>query len=274
MGSGGLSCRLVAPEAVGAGQYNDLVVIAVILALLVNVFFLFKVMPWRRPGSWRRVWLLAAVASGMFIASEAVILTNGSISALDTAHQAPLFVALLAGATGFFLVYTDAYRAAERSRVLSLTDSLTELPNRRAFEERLKQLYEHRATFALLYLDLDGFKQVNDRLGHQAGDEVLRAVALLLRQCIRTADLAARVGGDEFCLILSGADVQTTRSVAERVLKGLGLISHSRGVGIGASFGVATDADGIGPSEVVAAADAAMYRAKRLGGARIAQTHA
>src|SRR5574341_1626076 len=94
--------------------YNDLLVLAVIVALLVNVFFLFKVVPWSRPGSWRRIWMLAAIASAMFLVSEAAILTDAELAALDSAHQVPLFGALLAGATGFFLVYTDAYRAAER----------------------------------------------------------------------------------------------------------------------------------------------------------------
>jgi len=251
-------------------RLDDLVVIAVILALLVNVLFLFRVMPWKKPGSWRWIFALAAIASMMFMVSEAVILSDAEITALDTLHQVPLFVALLAGAAGFFLVYTDAYRAAERSRLLALTDPVTELPNRRAFEERLKLSYERHDGFALLYLDLDGFKQVNDRLGHQAGDDVLRDVAGVLRQCIRVADMAARVGGDEFCLLLAAADTTTTRTVAERVLKGLAGITRARGVTIGASFGVATDADGPGPHEVVAAADGAMYRAKRMGGDRIA----
>ena len=254
----------------GGTQFDDLVVIATIIALLVNLLFLFRVMPWKRPGSWRWIFALAAIASMMFMISEAVILSDPAVTALDTAHQAPLFVALMAGGAGFFLVYADAYRATERSRVLALTDPLTELPNRRAFEERLNVAHGRHDPYALLYLDLDGFKQVNDRLGHQKGDEVLRSVAVLLRQCVRVADMAARVGGDEFCLLLSGADAATTRSVAERVLKGLAAISRTHGVAVSASFGVATDADGAGPHEVVAAADRAMYRAKRTTGERIA----
>jgi len=255
---------------VGIGEYDELVVLAVILALLVNLFFLFRVVPWSRPGSWRRIWILAAVASMMFIVSEAVILTDGAITALDNLHQAPLFAALLAGAAGFFLVYTDAYHSVERSRVLALTDPITELPNRRAFEERLKLAFERHEHFALLYMDLDGFKQVNDKLGHAAGDEALGEVAGILRQCIRQADMAARVGGDEFCLVLGAADGGSTRIIADRVLKGLAAMSAPRGIVVGASFGVATDADGGGPHEVVAAADAAMYRAKQQGGDRIA----
>lgn len=254
----------------GADRYDDLVVLSVIVALLVNVFFLFKVVPWSRPGSWRRIWILAAIASAMFIVSEAVILTDDALSALDTVHQVPLFGALLAGATGFFLVYTDAYRSAERSRILALTDPVTELPNRRAFEERLKLSYERREPFALLYIDLDGFKQINDLLGHAAGDDALREVGAILRQCVRQADMAARVGGDEFCLLLASADAESTRVVAERVLSGLADLPLPRGIALGASFGIATHVDGADPSAVVAAADAAMYRAKRLEGQHIA----
>ena len=254
----------------GAGEYDSLVVLAVILALLVNTFFLFKVVPWRKPGSWRRIWVLAVVASVMFIASEAVILTDDAITALDTAHQAPLFVALLAGAAGFFLVYTDAYRAAERQRVLALTDHLTSLPNRRAFEERLKVAYERKDAFTLLYIDLDGFKQVNDKLGHGAGDDALRDVAQILAGSIRQADMAARVGGDEFALLLADADTATTRAVADRVLRALAEKAPQRGIHLGASLGIATHQDGSDPRQVVAAADAAMYRAKKQDGEHIA----
>lgn len=250
----------------GVAAYNDLVVLAVIVVLLVNVFFLFKVVPWDRPGSWRRIWILATVASILFIVSEAAILTDVTLAAVDSAHQFPLFGALLAGATGFYLVYTDAYRASERSRILSLTDALTELPNRRAFEERLKLAYERGERFSLLYLDLDGFKGLNDRHGHAAGDDALREVGAILRQAVRQADMASRFGGDEFCLLLASADAVSTRIVAERVLGGMRAMPLPPGATISASFGIATDRDGTDAASVLAAADAAMYRAKRATG--------
>lgn len=252
------------------GEYDTVVVFAVMIALLANLFFMFRVVPWKRPGRWRLIFILAAVASFMFIVSEAVILSDDAIQALATMHQVPLFAALLAGAAGFFLVYADAYRAAERARVLALTDALTELPNRRAFEERVKVSFERHEPFALLYLDLDGFKQVNDRLGHATGDAVLQQVGAVLRERVRRADMAARIGGDEFCLLLAGADPATTQRVAERVLAGLRGIAPGPGIAVSASFGIATDRDGSGPQEVVAAADAAMYTAKRQGGDRVA----
>ncbi len=256
--------------ALGIGQYDRLVVVAVIFTLLVNVFFLFRVVPWSRPGPWRRIWVLAAIASFLFVLSEAAILTDSRLEALDTVHQVPLFGALLAGAAGFSLVYTDAYRSAERTRILALTDTLTGLPNRRAFEERLKVAFERRERFALLYIDLDGFKQVNDRCGHGAGDEALTRVGVVLRECVRHADMAARVGGDEFCLLLADADPSTTRLVADRVLRGVRALELPEGMRIGASFGIASEADGKDPEQVVAAADAAMYRAKRQEGDHIA----
>jgi diguanylate cyclase (GGDEF)-like protein len=252
----------VLPQAV-AESYNELVVLAVIVVLLVNVFFLFKVVPWSRPGSWRRIWVLATIASILFIVSEAVILTDPTVWAIDTAHQFPLFGALLAGATGFYLVYTDAYRAAERARILSLTDALTELPNRRAFEERLKLAYERGERFALLYFDLDGFKSLNDKYGHAAGDDALREVGAILRQAVRQADMASRFGGDEFCLLLASASAVSTRVVAERILAGMRSMPLPPGASISASFGIATDRDGTDPASALAAADAAMYRAKR-----------
>jgi diguanylate cyclase (GGDEF)-like protein len=122
-------------------------------------------------------------------------------------------------------------------------------------------------------MDLDGFKRVNAELGHAAGDDVLRSVAGVLRLCIRQADIAARVGGDEFCLLLSDATIVSTRIVADRVLRGLQALALvlPTGAAVGASFGIATDRDGRNPPDVVAAADGAMYRAKRQGGDRIAQ---
>lgn len=251
-------------------DYDQLVVLAILAVLLVSLFFLFRSIPWRRRGSWRRIWIVSAVAIAMFILSEAVTLASTAMAALDTLHQVPLFGALMAAATALFLVYTDGYRASERARILALTDAITELPNRRAFEERLKVAFERAEAFSLLYMDLDGFKQVNDRLGHAAGDDVLRRTAAVLRQCIRQADIAARLGGDEFCLLLSGAEIETTRVVAERVLAGLLAISLPQGLTVGASFGIATRRDGSDPREVLGAADAAMYRVKHRPGDRIA----
>ena len=250
----------------GVGQAkagDEVVALAVVVALLANLYFLYRVVPWKRPGSWRRIWLLASLATFMFLVAEAVTLLEVRMEALDHLHQIPLFGALLAAATGFFLVYTDGYRAAERSRVLALTDPLTGLPNRRAFEERLKIAFERSERFTVFYVDLDGFKLINDRLGHAAGDEGLRAVGTVLSGCVRAGDIAARLGGDEFGLFLAGEDPDATTIVGERVRARVAEASLPGGAKVRASFGVATGREGGTPEQVLVVADGRMYEAKR-----------
>jgi diguanylate cyclase (GGDEF)-like protein/PAS domain S-box-containing protein len=156
-------------------------------------------------------------------------------------------------------------------------DPLTALPNRALFHERLEAALDPAAAdgIAVLYVDLDGFKGVNDRLGHAAGDEVLVAAAERLRGCVRAEDTVARLGGDEFALLLGvGPEHPDPADVAERVLA-----AFTRPVATGAgevvmapSIGIARpDERRTGVDDVVRAADAAMYLAKRAGGARYAE---
>ena len=254
----------------GATVDEGLVILAVIVAILVNLFFLFRVLPWARPGPWRIIWALAAMFALMFILAEGSILTESAMSAADIRHQAPLFAALLTGAAGFFIAYTQGYGLAERQRTLSLIDPLTQLANLRAIEGRLRVAHANGDRFTLVYADLDGFKDVNDRFGHARGDEVLRGVADVMRQSVRGADIAARVGGDEFVLLLEKTDPAQAPIVVRRVLAGLRALDTGDGKGLGGSFGIATTGDGAAPLEIVAAADAAMFRAKKAGGDRIA----
>jgi len=254
----------------GPTTEQSLVVLAIILALLVNLFFLFRVLPWARPGPWRMIWALAALFSLMFMLAEGSVLTEGEMSAADVRHQVPLFAALFAGAAGFVIAFTQGYGLSERSRSLALVDPLTSLPNLRAIQERLVSIHAAGERFALVYTDLDGFKRVNDRLGHAAGDEVLRRVGTVLRDAVRGADIPARVGGDEFVLLLVGTDPSQAPLVVRRVLTGIEALTTADGVQLSASFGVATNEDGASPLEIVAAADRAMYRAKHAGGRRIA----
>lgn len=254
----------------GATVDEALVVLAVIVAMLVNLFFLFRVLPWARPGPWRLIWALAAMYSLMFILAEGTILTESAMSAGDIRHQGPLFAALLTGAAGFFIAYTQGYGLAERQRTLSLVDPLTQLANLRAVEGRLRTAHANGEPFTVVYTDLDGFKRVNDRFGHAKGDEVLRSVADVMRQSVRGADIAARVGGDEFVLLLVKTDPAQAPIVARRVLAGLRGVDTGDGQGLGGSFGIATAGDGATPLDIVAAADGAMYRAKKAGGDRVA----
>lgn len=252
---------------------NDaLIALAAISPLLVGLFFLFRAIQWSKPGSWRKIWALGALASLLFIAAEGAVLTERDMQATSTSHQLPLFAGFLAAAGGFFLVYLDGYRATERARTLALSDPLTSLANLRAFQARLEVALERRETFSLAYVDIDGFKRVNDTLGHVRGDTLLRDVGGVFRRSVRQMDIAARIGGDEFALLLVNADPAQAEVVAQRVLAGLCEVSAGLppGTVIGGSFGIATTADGHSARDLLESADRAMYRAKRAGGNRIA----
>lgn len=152
-------------------------------------------------------------------------------------------------------------------------DALTGLPNRQLFNDRLDHAASHarrlNGNLALLYVDLDGFKPINDKLGHDAGDSVLKEVARRLQVSVRETDTAARLGGDEFAVILEPqADRESAELVAERILK---CFSEPISVGetecvVGASIGIAImRADEFDKDSLVKMADVAMYEAKNAG---------
>jgi diguanylate cyclase (GGDEF)-like protein len=155
--------------------------------------------------------------------------------------------------------------------VLSMTDPLTGLHNRRGFVESLEQQAAAGSLKgALFYIDLDNFKQVNDTHGHQTGDEALLDVAALLKEQIRGGDLAARLGGDEFALFLGGMDRQAAERKAELMLKAAERLRGYSGDAdhlLGLSLGVAIydPRTGEGIDSLLRRADEAMYGAKRAG---------
>jgi len=163
--------------------------------------------------------------------------------------------------------------AEQEVRALAYHDALTGLPNRRSFDDALLAAVNSppRAggSHAVLLLDLNGFKRVNDVFGHAVGDEVLIRVAGYLNACLREDDLVARLGGDEFAILskhLSGPEAAT--SIALRVIECLaspvttGDARHLIGVGIGIAL---APQDGTTPAEVLRKADIALYRAKSRG---------
>ncbi|MHA1569446.1 MAG: diguanylate cyclase [Alphaproteobacteria bacterium] len=163
----------------------------------------------------------------------------------------------------------------ESLRRLSRTDALTGLLNRRAYFEEVSgrlDLAERRARAgALLYVDLDNFKLVNDRLGHQKGDEALRAVAGMLMDNARSGDLVARLGGDEFALWLDGADEAGAINKANELLAQAAALAESYDADerrpLGLSIGIAPYLPGasVNIEQLIGRADLAMYRAKRGG---------
>jgi diguanylate cyclase (GGDEF)-like protein len=165
----------------------------------------------------------------------------------------------------------------EELRGLAMIDPLTKLYNRRGLDTELERALStsrrSTAPVALLLIDLDGLKQVNDLQGHPEGDRVLRAVGQVLRQSIRAADSAARLGGDEFAVVMPSTDLDGAKVVAERIRMAIAALGLP---GVTASIGVATFAGGASQpdtlTQLVSAADGALYSAKRTGKNKVVVT--
>jgi diguanylate cyclase (GGDEF)-like protein/PAS domain S-box-containing protein len=178
------------------------------------------------------------------------------------------------GRIWFFRDITEKKRAAERIAAMARTDSLTGLPNRAAFLERLGLEFARArrsgAQFAVLYLDLDHFKDVNDTLGHPMGDLLLRAVAERLKHSVRETDMVARFGGDEFAVLQAdiGGDSAAIEALADKVRNAIGrpYTLGDNQVTTSVSIGVVPyRSDIAGTDAIMMKADLALYRAKNEG---------
>jgi diguanylate cyclase (GGDEF)-like protein/PAS domain S-box-containing protein len=161
----------------------------------------------------------------------------------------------------------------DRLRYLAYHDALTGLANRKQFYERLSQsidwAHKNNQLVGLMFLDLDGFKQVNDTLGHDTGDQLLRVVAQRLTSSLRSSDIVSRLGGDEFTVILPGIpQLEYVAKVAEKILETLSqvFLLEGQNVFVTVSIGISIyPLDGEVEETLIKNADAAMYRAKQLG---------
>jgi diguanylate cyclase (GGDEF)-like protein/PAS domain S-box-containing protein len=181
------------------------------------------------------------------------------------------------GAPAVQIIFRDVTARTEAKQLLqrlAYYDQLTRLPNRALFFDRLTvqlaQAQRYRFSFALLYLDLDGFKQVNDTLGHDQGDRLLRQVAGRLEGCLRSSDTVSRIGGDEFVILMarikSPADAELVATKIVNVLREPFYLDGEC-CRIGGSVGIGLYPDDAGGADaLLSKADSAMYQAKQAGG--------
>jgi len=185
----------------------------------------------------------------------------------------------IVGSFGISRDITDKKRIEEQLERQAFYDFLTQLPNRRFFLNRLEHAFQRarrrdarQPTFAVIYLDLDRFKAINDALGHPAGDELLIQVAQRLKACLRPSDTLARLGGDEFTILIEDiVNEADARRIAERILSAASASFQVAGTSVSStvSLGIAfNDSRYCNASEMLRDADTAMYRAKSKGRAR------
>ncbi len=179
---------------------------------------------------------------------------------------------------GFLTTYLDVTQQRRTQQLVAHMahhDMLTDLPNRKLLADRLQTAIAYSARGGLMavhFLDIDNFKPVNDNMGHKAGDELLVAISTRLRSSIREHDTVARLGGDEFAIVQTGIRTRNDAAVlADRII---GQISRpfdiaTRQVSVGVSIGIAfAPIDGSTTDELLAKADAALYRSKAEGRCR------
>lgn len=211
--------------------------------------------------------LVSQLLLGYLVAcAVAGVLAADAAGALD---RAGLFTSWLAACVAVWMATTAVGHSERRARSDAVSDTLTGLLNRKAFDLRMDVL-QHQAArgrlpVAILMCDLDGFKAINDTLGHEQGDDVLRRVADSLRASARTTDRVYRVGGDEFAVVLDGASAEDAAEIGERLREGVerafpGVPRVTLSVGVATGRGAHLHLH-----EVVRDADRALYEAKRGG---------
>jgi len=201
---------------------------------------------------------------------EVIVLTNGT----------PFYNSFgdMLGYRGVSKNITTAKRHKEQMKQLAYFDTLTGLANRKNIlsrvEEEIGYALRNKTSAAVIYLDLDGFKQINDSLGHDYGDEVLKIVACRLQECVREFDVVGRVGGDEFIILIRAQEKECKNCkeqiimLMDRLKKSINrpIVLNEEEYSVGASIGVAfVPKDAQGAYEIIKKADSAMYKAKKSG---------
>ena len=260
--------------ALAAGSWGPGLAVVVLASALVAIGLEFKA-----SAKLRTARILGALLGATLLTVAAAVPVDGAPALVPAWTEAILLtvLAVIAAVLLDVLGQAPAPRDQEPSRkslaAIPTVDSLTQLPTRVYFEDRLAaaatKADASASKLALLFIDLDGFKPVNDTYGHTTGDLVLEQVGQRMKAMSRGKDVVARVGGDEFLLLLTNVATQESiAQVATRLIQGL---SHpyqveGREVMISCSVGIAMYPDGCSHAKLIARADAAMYAAKRAGG--------
>ena len=247
---------------------DGIVVLAIIDAVLVAMFFLFRVLPWSQPGPWRLIWITASLSAALFSLGEASALIEGG-NAVSFEVQGPMFGAILATTTCFILVYMHGARIGEHALALALIDDLTQLPNSRAFDVRLAARLRGPDAFSLAYIHLGGLGTVNDVLGAHRGDALLKGFAGLLREHTDGGDVVARLGGDQFALLLIGPEAragEVTRRI-QASFRDL-IFRELAGMDVVPAIGIVPRTQASDPGRLIRLAYRAMEDARRGGADR------
>jgi len=216
-----------------------------------------------------------ALVSGLLVTGYGLSLYQADLLQTSTVLLLPVFLCItLVFLSKMGLFQAEVQRLFEdTSRHVSTKDSLTGLSNRAHFLAQVERIIQYRYInrnfdFAVLFIDLDGFKPVNDKFGHKAGDAVLRHVAKRLQACVRKGDLVGRHGGDEFTVLLNSVkNPSDAARVADTILSKIRTpIDVGESVVVGASIGIAMSTNlHVGADDLIRDADGAMYRAKAQG---------
>ncbi|HWX96944.1 MAG TPA: diguanylate cyclase [Solirubrobacteraceae bacterium] len=218
---------------------------------------------------------MRGVVAGVAIACALAIAVAFGVDATAVVNSPELLTAPVVLIISVAVLSTPLMRSDIQHRSDAVIDQLTGMLNRNALKVRVQELTQQSHVtgepIGLIVGDLDHFKEINDTHGHSVGDAVLKEVAYLMRKQLRAFDLAYRLGGEEFLILLPGSDLDRAEDLAERLRARVGVESVAGGIPVTMSFGVAASA----PSEsfdygtVFAKADAALYRAKHEGRDRV-----
>ncbi len=212
------------------------------------------------------------LSSALGIAGFTFVLATSEYWAIHLTMGIGLLIVLIVIPIYFASLVRQLHAALARMRTMANHDTLTGLPNRHSFYEQLRHMLQlakrNNTQFAVVFVDLDGFKPINDALGHAAGDTVLKSVARRLEQSVRKNDIVARFGGDEFVIILADVHRTAAPSVAQKIIDTVARPHDFDGnpITLTSSVGIASYPEsGRSVDDLIAQADAAMYQSKRSG---------